>query len=120
MRASLSDIAGQAAGWLGGVLNSLLAHGAALISLMSLLVVTPVVAFYMLLDYHRMIAAVDGLIPPRYRGIVHQLAHQMTGRCLASCAANRWFVSFSGSGMASAVAGRLQFRPADRHHGRVS
>jgi predicted PurR-regulated permease PerM len=77
MRASVGDIAGQAAGWLGGVLNSLLAHGAALISLMSLVVVTPVVAFYMLLDYHRMIAAVDGLIPPRYRGIVHQLAHQI-------------------------------------------
>jgi predicted PurR-regulated permease PerM len=77
MRASVGDIAGQAAGWLGGVLNSLLAHGAALISLMSLVVVTPVVAFYMLVDYHRMIAAVDGLIPPRYRGIVHQLAHQI-------------------------------------------
>ncbi len=77
MRASVGDIAGQAAGWLAGVLNSLLAHGAALISLMSLVVVTPVVAFYMLLDYHRMIAAVDGLIPPRYRGIVHQLAHQI-------------------------------------------
>jgi predicted PurR-regulated permease PerM len=77
MRASVGDIAGQAAGWFVGVLNSLVAHGAALISLMSLVVVTPVVAFYMLLDYHRMIAAVDGLIPPRYRGIVHQLAHQI-------------------------------------------
>ncbi len=77
MRASVGDIAGQAAGWFVGVLNSLVAHGAALISLMSLVVVTPVVAFYMLVDYHRMIAAVDGLIPPRYRGIVHQLAHQI-------------------------------------------
>jgi predicted PurR-regulated permease PerM len=77
MRASVGDIAGQAAGWFVGVLNSLVAHGAALISLMSLVIVTPVVAFYMLLDYHRMIAAVDDLIPPRYRGIVHQLAHQI-------------------------------------------
>lgn len=74
---SVGDIAGQAAGWMAGVLNSLLTHGAALISLMSLLVVTPVVAFYMLLDYHRMIAAADGLIPLRYRGVVHQLAHQI-------------------------------------------
>ncbi|MGP8233366.1 MAG: AI-2E family transporter [Methylovirgula sp.] len=77
IKASLSDIAGQAAGWFAGALNSLVSHGAALISLVSLLVVTPVVAFYMLLDYHRMIAAVDGLIPPRYRGVVHQLAHQI-------------------------------------------
>jgi predicted PurR-regulated permease PerM len=77
IRASVGDIAGQAAGWLVGALNSLVSHGAALISLVSLLIVTPVVAFYMLLDYHRMIAAVDGLIPPRYRGIVHQLARQI-------------------------------------------
>lgn len=77
LQASVGDIAGQAAGWLAGVLNSLVSHGAALISLVSLLIVTPVVAFYMLLDYHRMIAAVDGLIPPRYRGIVHQLARQI-------------------------------------------
>ncbi len=77
IKTSLSDIAGQAAGWFGGALNSVVSHGAALISLASLLVVTPVVAFYMLLDYHRMIAAVDNLIPPRYRGVVHQLAHQI-------------------------------------------
>jgi predicted PurR-regulated permease PerM len=77
IRASMGDIAGQAAGWFASVLNSVVTHGAALISLVSLLVVTPVVAFYMLLDYHRMIAAVDGLIPPRYRGIVNQLAHQI-------------------------------------------
>jgi predicted PurR-regulated permease PerM len=77
IKTSLSDIAGQAAGWLAGALNSLVTHGAALISLVSLLVVTPVVAFYMLLDYHRMIAAVDGLVPPRYRGVVNHLAHQI-------------------------------------------
>ncbi len=77
IKTSLNDIAGQAAGWLAGALNSVVSHGAALISLASLLVVTPVVAFYMLLDYHRMIAAVDGLIPPRYRGVVHHLAHQI-------------------------------------------
>lgn len=74
---SVGDIAGQAAGWMAGVLNSLVVHGAALISLMSLLIVTPVVAFYMLLDYHRIIAAADSLIPLRYRSVVHQLAHQI-------------------------------------------
>jgi predicted PurR-regulated permease PerM len=74
---SVGDIAGQGAGWLASVLNSLVTHGAALISLVSLLIVTPVVAFYMLLDYHRMIAAVDGLVPLRYRGVVNQLATQI-------------------------------------------
>ncbi len=77
IRASVGDIAAQAATWTAAFLNSLVAHGFALISIVSLIVVTPVVAFYMLLDYHRMIAAVDGLVPPRYRGVVRQLASEV-------------------------------------------
>jgi predicted PurR-regulated permease PerM len=83
IHASVSDIAAEAATWTAAFLNSLVTHGVALISLVSLIVVTPVVAFYMLLDYHKMIAAIDGLIPPRYRGVAHQLAkeidHAMSG-----------------------------------------
>jgi predicted PurR-regulated permease PerM len=77
IHASLGDLAAQAATWTGAFLNSLVAHGFALISLVSLIVVTPVVAFYMLLDYNRMIAAIDGLIPPRYRSVVRQLASEV-------------------------------------------
>jgi len=77
IRAGMGDIAGQAASWTAAFLNSLVSHGAALISLVSLIVLTPVVAFYMLLDYHRMIAAIDGLVPPRHRDVVHQLAAQI-------------------------------------------
>jgi predicted PurR-regulated permease PerM len=77
LSAGVGDIAAQAATWTAAFLNSLVAHGFALISLISLIVVTPVVAFYMLLDYHRMIAAIDGLVPPRYRGVVRQLAFEI-------------------------------------------
>jgi predicted PurR-regulated permease PerM len=77
IRASVGDLAGQAAGWMASFLNSLLSHGAALISLLSLLIVTPVVAFYMLLDYHRLIAAIDNLVPMRHRPVVRQLATQI-------------------------------------------
>jgi predicted PurR-regulated permease PerM len=54
-----------------------LTRGEALITLVSLLVVTPIVAFYMLLDWHKMIATIDNLIPPRNREIVRTLTRQI-------------------------------------------
>ena len=60
LASATNDLIAQAAQWLATFLNSLLTRGAALISLISLLVVTPVVAFYMLLDWDKMIATIDG------------------------------------------------------------
>jgi predicted PurR-regulated permease PerM len=77
VRASVGDLAATVATWTAAFLNSLVARGFALISLVSLIVVTPVVAFYMLLDYHAMIAAIDNLVPPRHRPVVRQLATQI-------------------------------------------
>jgi predicted PurR-regulated permease PerM len=72
-----NDLVAQAAKWAASFLNSLLTRGAALINLISLLVVTPVVTFYMLLDWDRMVATIDGLIPPRHRETVRELALQI-------------------------------------------
>ncbi len=47
----------QASGYLTQVLASLWAKGQALISIFSLMVITPVVAFYLLCDWDRMVAA---------------------------------------------------------------
>lgn len=52
---------------IGEFTRSLLSRGIALINIVSVLVVTPVVAFYMLLDWEAMVAILDGLSPPRYR-----------------------------------------------------
>ena len=77
LQKTISDIAGQSAQWLGAFLGSLLSGGRALIGLFSLIVVTPVVAFYILLDWHKMIATVDGWTPPRYRVTVRALAREI-------------------------------------------
>jgi predicted PurR-regulated permease PerM len=77
IRASVNDLVGQAAHWSGSFLNSLVARGVALVTLVSLIVVTPVVAFYILLDWHKMIATLDGLVPPRHRATVHELARDI-------------------------------------------
>jgi predicted PurR-regulated permease PerM len=46
----------------------------ALVSVVSLFVVTPVVAFYMLLDWDRMVATVDSWVPRDHVGTVRQIA----------------------------------------------
>ena len=71
------DLVAQAAQWAASFLNSLLTGGAALISLVSLLVVTPVIVFYMLLDWDKMITTIDGLVPLRHRETVRSLAREI-------------------------------------------
>jgi predicted PurR-regulated permease PerM len=72
-----SELIAKAAQWAASFLDSLLTRGAALINLISLLVVTPVVTFYMLLDWEKMIATIDGLVPLHYRGTVRELAREI-------------------------------------------
>src|SRR5262249_21252972 len=72
-----NDLVAQAAQWTASFLNSILTRGAALINLISLLVVTPVVTFYMLLDWDRMVATIDGLVPMRHRETVRELAREI-------------------------------------------
>ena len=73
----ISDLVKQGAGWASTFLKSLWSGGWALISIFSLIVVTPVVAFYLLYDWDRMIATVDNWIPLQHRDTVHELARQM-------------------------------------------
>jgi len=71
------DLVAQAAQWTASFLNSLIRRGEALIGLISLLVVTPVVAFYVLLDWHKMIATIDRLVPLRHRETARALAREI-------------------------------------------
>ena len=59
--------------------GSLWSGGQALVSVFSLLVITPVVAFYLLLDWDRMIATVDGWMPLQHRETVRGLAREIDG-----------------------------------------
>ena len=70
----LQDMAGKLTEWLGSLAGSILSGGVALISFLALFVVTPVVAFYMLLDWDRMIAKVDNWLPRDQVKTVRMLA----------------------------------------------
>jgi predicted PurR-regulated permease PerM len=76
---SLGDLVTQGVGWLTTFLRSLWSGGRALVSLFSLVVVTPVVAFYLIYDWHRMIRSVDEWVPLNQRDTVRRLAREVDG-----------------------------------------
>jgi predicted PurR-regulated permease PerM len=71
------DLVSQGVSWVTTFLKSLWSGGRALVSLFSLIVVTPVVAFYLIYDWHRMIDTVDSWVPVQHRETVRQLAREV-------------------------------------------
>jgi len=57
------DIAGRVLSWLGGAAAGLWSGGLALFHILSLVLITPIVAFYLLRDWPRIVAKVDGWLP---------------------------------------------------------
>lgn len=74
---SLGALISQGSAYLLGLIRSLWFGGQALFNLFSLLVVTPVVAFYILLDWKRMVATIDGWVPLEYRTEVRGVARDI-------------------------------------------
>lgn len=77
IKANFSKYLSEGVGFLGTLLAQIWNSGKALVDIASLLVVTPVVAFYLLLDWDRMIAKVDGWIPRHHVATVREIASQL-------------------------------------------
>jgi predicted PurR-regulated permease PerM len=60
-------------GYFTDMLSTLWTKGEALVSVLSLLVVTPVVAFYLLVDWDRVVSSLDSLVPLPRRQTVYEL-----------------------------------------------
>jgi predicted PurR-regulated permease PerM len=79
--AKLSDLVsnqfGAMLGFLATATSRLVGSGYALFSVLSLLVVTPVVGFYLLRDWPRVIALVDSWLPRRYQEVVRAQAREV-------------------------------------------
>ena len=71
---SIGDFVTQGAHVLLNVVRSLASGGFAILNFFSLLVVTPVVAFYILVDWEKMIAAIDSWLPRDHRDTLRALA----------------------------------------------
>ncbi|WP_375410209.1 AI-2E family transporter [uncultured Methylobacterium sp.] len=79
LQSSMGTLVGQGGSWALSVLGSLWTGSQTLLSIVSLLFITPVVAFYILLDWDRMIAKLDSWVPPRHRFVVRRLGREMDG-----------------------------------------
>ena len=72
-----ANLVSQGIAWVGAFLQGLWSGGQALLGIFSLLVVTPVVAFYLLIDWDRMVATVDCWLPLRHRGPFRAIARDI-------------------------------------------
>jgi predicted PurR-regulated permease PerM len=80
---SSSELASIGAGWLTEFLRSLWSDGRMLLSIFSLLVVTPIITAYLVHDWNRFIAALDNLVPAAQRNTVRVLALEIDGTIAA-------------------------------------
>ncbi|WP_159590816.1 AI-2E family transporter [Chelativorans xinjiangense] len=77
LQEGLTSLLAQGTGFLATLFRSIWSSGLALVNLASLFVVTPVVAFYMLLDWDRMIEKVDSWVPREHLETVRQIARDI-------------------------------------------
>ncbi|MGH6812660.1 MAG: AI-2E family transporter [Methylocella sp.] len=74
---SAGQLTSMAAGWITSFLRSLWSDSRELISIFSLLAVTPIVTVYLLIDWKQLIAAIDRSIPATQRETVLALAGEI-------------------------------------------
>ncbi len=77
LRDLVSSQAGTMLSFIATALARILGSGFALFNVISLAVVTPVVAFYLLRDWPRVVARLDGWLPRRYAGILRAQAREV-------------------------------------------
>ncbi|MGI9417996.1 MAG: AI-2E family transporter [Geminicoccaceae bacterium] len=73
----ISGQASEAIGVLMRSVTSLLQSGVALLNLIALLFVTPIVTFYMLRDWDKMVAQIRGLVPPMHLASADRLGREI-------------------------------------------
>jgi predicted PurR-regulated permease PerM len=77
LRDLVSSQAGSMLSFIAGALSRLIGGGFALFNVLTLLVVTPVVAFYLLRDWPRLVAMVDSWLPRRYATVIRAQAREV-------------------------------------------
>jgi predicted PurR-regulated permease PerM len=75
--AGIDQWVSQGAAWLASLLASVWAGGRALFGAVSIIIVTPVVAFYLLYDWDRMLAKVDALLPREHADTIRALGRDV-------------------------------------------
>jgi predicted PurR-regulated permease PerM len=74
---SIGELTKFASGWFDSIIRSAWSGGRALISILSIGIVTPIVACYLLYDWNKMVATIDNWVPPAHRETVRALAREI-------------------------------------------
>ncbi len=72
-----SIITANAGKIIGDIVSRLLSSGLALFNLLALVFITPVVTFYMLRDWDRIVAKIDSWLPRQHRATIHEQVHEI-------------------------------------------
>ncbi len=125
LQKTVGDFVKSGAEWLLSAGRGIVSGGAALVNFFSLLVVTPVVAFYMLVDWDRMVRTLDSLLPLEHRDslraiaaeINHALAGFIRGQSLVCLFLGLWYslgltlIGLDFGFLIGVIAGVLSFVP---------
>lgn len=76
LQADATQWAGQALSVVGSVAGGLARRGAAFINLLALVFLTPVVTFYLLRDWQKVVDSIDGALPLDHADTIRRLAHE--------------------------------------------
>lgn len=79
LQSAVTNLVSQGTSWAGSVVKSVWSGSQALISVLSLIVVTPVIAFYLLIDWDRMVKTLDNLLPRQHAETIRDLLREMDG-----------------------------------------
>jgi predicted PurR-regulated permease PerM len=76
LQAEATQFAGQAFTIMGAVLGRIAQRGVAIINLLGLLFITPVVTFYLLRDWEKVLGAIDRALPLDHADTIRRLARE--------------------------------------------
>ncbi len=74
---AFSNFSENVQAWSVAALQRILSGGLAVVSFLAVLVVTPVVAFYLLMDWDHLVAAIDDYLPRQHRATILQIARDL-------------------------------------------
>lgn len=74
---SVSDLLKESTSWIASILKPVLSGGQALIGVISFLFISPIVAFYLLWDWDRMVARINEWLPRDHVETIRSIAHQI-------------------------------------------
>lgn len=73
----ISGMTGELVSWVAGLARRLISGGVAIANVLSILLITPLVSFYLLRDWDRMVANVDSWLPREQADIIRSQAREV-------------------------------------------